>query len=196
MGSVQQSRPWRERVSRPVSRVAEALSVTEKGAANTGPGRKKETRTVGGHKNQRFDIGKGIMLHMNARRALWEAIATVGIPSLFIWGALFYFVGKNARSDEWPFWIVFLALPLPLIYPVYKRYLRGERITCEVSPRRHFIAALLFAFVGLSYVVSATLNRRAKFDLIFDVGIGVCWVLIACDRVRRGVKAKNVAGQQ
>jgi hypothetical protein len=115
---------------------------------------------------------------------------------LVIWGALFYFLGKNARSDEWPFWIGFMALPLPLIYPVYKRYLRGAGVPREESRRTHFIAALVFAVLGLSYVTSAALNHRSKFDLIFEVGIGICWVLIACDRITRCINARNLAGQQ
>lgn len=135
------------------------------------------------------------MLHMSPRRALWEAVATVGIPSLFIWGVLFYFLGKNSGSDERAFWIVFMVLPLPLIYPVYKRYLRGERIAREESPRTHFIGAVIFAVLGFSYIISA-LHHRDKPDLIFNLSIGICWVLIACDRIRRGMKARNLASQQ
>jgi hypothetical protein len=43
---------------------------------------------------------------------LWEAVATVRIPTLIIWGVHLYVVRTNARSDEWPLFVIFIAQAL------------------------------------------------------------------------------------
>jgi hypothetical protein len=136
------------------------------------------------------------MLGTNPRRALWESVATVCIPTLVIWGVLLYFVRTNARSDEWPLYVIFIVLPLPLIFPVYKRYLRGPRNRNEGTPRSHFIAATVSASLGFAYVVFTLAHHRDTEDLVFHVVLGIGWLLIGAERLRRGIKArKGRAGQ-
>lgn len=136
------------------------------------------------------------MLRMNPRQALWEAVATVCIPTLVIWGVLLYFVRISARPDEWPMYVVFIALPLPLIFPVYKRYLRGPRSQKEGTPRSHFIAAFASASIGFAYVVFTLVHHTDTTDLVFHIVLGFAWLLIGAERLRRGVKArKGLEGQ-
>jgi hypothetical protein len=136
------------------------------------------------------------MLRMNPRRAFWEAVATVCIPTLVIWGVLLFFLRTNARSDEWPLYAVFIALPLPLIFPVYKRYLRGPKTRSEGTPRSHFIAACVSASLGFAYVVFTLAHHRDTEDLVFHLALGFGWLLIGAERLRRGIKArKGLAGQ-
>lgn len=134
---------------------------------------------------------------MSPRRALWEAVATVCIPTLIIWGVLLYVVRTSARSDEWPLYVIFIALPLPLIYPIYKRYLRGPTVRNEGKPRTHFIAAIASAVLGFSYVVLTLLHHRDKSDLVLNLVMGTAWLLIAAEKIRRGIHArKSLAEQQ
>jgi hypothetical protein len=136
------------------------------------------------------------MLRMNPRRAFWEAVATVCIPTLVIWGVLLYFVRTNARSDEWPLYVVFIVLPLPLIFPVYKRYLRGPGTPNGGTPRSHFIAATVSASLGFAYVIFKLAHHRDTEDLVFHVVLGIGWLLIGGERLRRGIRArKSLAGQ-
>ena len=106
---------------------------------------------------------------MTRERALWEAVATVAVPSLIIWGVLLYFVRTNATAAEWPLYLIFVALPLPLIFPIYKRYLRGPTAKAE-KPRTLFIAAAAWAVVGSAHVVSAFFHPRDKYDLLSHPG--------------------------
>jgi hypothetical protein len=137
------------------------------------------------------------MLHMSPRRAFWEAVATVCIPTLAIWGVLLYVVRANARSDEWPSYVIFIVLPLPLIFPIYRRYLKGPSVRNEGSPKTNFIAAIAFAALGLSYVVATLLHHRDNSDLVVKLVMGTAWLLIAGEKFRRGIRArKSLAGQQ
>lgn len=131
------------------------------------------------------------MLAMNPRRAFWEAVATVCIPTLLIWGVLLYFIRTNARSDEWPLYVVFIVLPLPLIFPVYKRYLRGPRTRNEGTPRSNFIAAGVSATLGFAYVFFTLWHHRDTEDLVFHVVLGIGWLVIGGERLRRGIKASQ-----
>ena len=134
---------------------------------------------------------------MSPSRAFWEAVATVCIPTLVIWGVLLYVIRTNARSDEWPLYVIFIALPLPLIFPIYKRYLRGPGVRNDGSPKANFVAAIASAVLGLSYIVSTLLHHRANSDLVIKLVMGISWLLIAGVRFRRGVRVrKSVAGQQ
>jgi hypothetical protein len=137
------------------------------------------------------------MLHMSPRRAFWEAVATVCIPTLAIWGVLFYVVRTSARSDEWPLHVIFIALPLPLIFPIYRRYLRGPSVRNDGSPKTNFIAAIASAALGSSYVVSTLLHHRDSSGLVLKLVIGIGWLLIAGEKFRRGIRArKSLAGMQ
>jgi hypothetical protein len=137
------------------------------------------------------------MLHMSPSRAFWEAVATVCIPTLVIWGVLLYVIRTNARSDEWPLYMIFIALPLPLIFPVYRRYLQRPGARNDGSPKANFIAAIASTVLGLSYVVSTLLHHRDNSDLVIKLVMGVSWLLIAGVRFRRGVRVrKRLAEQQ
>jgi hypothetical protein len=127
---------------------------------------------------------------MNRERAFWEAVATVAIPSLIIWGVLFYFIRANSTPDEWPLYIIFVALPLPLIFPIYKRYLRGPIERVE-SPRSLFVAAVVCIALGLSYLVFTALRHRDNADLVFHLVLVAGWLLIGADKLRRGLRAQR-----
>src|SRR4051812_8686834 len=99
------------------------------------------------------------MVTMTPNRAFWEAVATVCIPILVVWGGLLYLLRTNARPDEWPLYVIFIALPLPLIFPIYKRYLRGPSTGRERSPKTHFVAGIASAALGSSYI-GITLTRH------------------------------------
>jgi hypothetical protein len=130
---------------------------------------------------------------MTRERALWEAVATVAIPSLIVWGVIFYVIRANATADEWPLYLIFVALPLPLIFPIYKRYLRGPTEKVE-SPRVLFIAAAACAVLGSAYLVSTIVRHRDNSDLAVHLVMGLGWLLIGAAKLRRGMRArKNLA---
>jgi len=54
---------------------------------------------------------------------------------------------KSEFAEERPLYLIFVALPLPLIFPIYKRYLRGTSIRAE-KPRTLFISAAASVLLG------------------------------------------------
>ena len=127
---------------------------------------------------------------MTRELAFWEAVATVAIPSLIIWGVLLYVIRANALADEWPLYAIFIALPLPLIFPIYKRYLRGPSVKLE-KPRTLFIAAAASVVFGSANIVFTLIHHRDNSDLAFHLVIGVGWLLIGGEKLRRAVKARS-----
>jgi|KBSMisStaDraftv2_1062788.scaffolds.fasta_scaffold289917_2 hypothetical protein len=127
---------------------------------------------------------------MTPERALWQAVATVAIPTLIIWGVLLYALRENANPDEWPLYIIFIALPLPLIFPIYKRYLRGPSVRVE-KPRTLFIAAAVSVALGSTYVGFSILHHRDNSDLAFHLAVGAGWLLIGGEKLRRALKARS-----
>lgn len=127
---------------------------------------------------------------MTRERALWEAVATVAVPSLIIWGVLLYLERQNATAEEWPLWLIFVALPLPLIFPIYKRYLRGPSVKAE-KPRTLLIAAAASAVLGSAYVISAFFHPRDRYDLLSHLVIGIAWLGIGGEKLRRALRART-----
>ena len=133
---------------------------------------------------------ESIILLMTRERALWEAVATVAVPSLIIWGVLLSTVGTNARVDEWPLYLIFMALPLPLIFPIYKRYLRGPTARAE-NPRSLFIASSALAVVGSGYIVSAFFHPRDRYQLLSHLVTGIAWLGIGGEKLRQALRART-----
>ena len=89
-----------------------------------------------------------------------------------------------------------MAIPLPLIFPIYMRYLRGPIVRSQGNPKANFIAAIASIALGFSYVVSTLKHHRDNSDFVIKLVIGAAWLLIAGERFQRGIKArKNLAGQ-
>ena len=127
---------------------------------------------------------------MTREHALWEAIATVAVPSLIIWGVLLYLVRANSTSEEWPLYLIFVALPLPLIFPIYKRYLRGPSVKAE-KPRTLFIWATASALLGSANVASAFFRPRDRYDLLSHLVMGIAWLGIGGEKLGRVLRART-----
>jgi hypothetical protein len=132
---------------------------------------------------------------MTPRRAFWEAITTICVPILAVWGTILYLFRTRLSWDEVPFLLIVIALPLPLIIPIYKRYLRGTSTTKLRTPRFHYIFAIVSAVLGSAYIVSTVLRHRGRMDLVTDLIVGTGWLLIGIDHLRRAAQARKDARQ-
>ena len=125
---------------------------------------------------------------MTRERAFWEATATVAVPSLVFWGVVLYVTRANATADTWLIYAILIALPLPLIFPIYKRYLRGPTPKVE-KPRTLFAVAVVCALVGSANLIYTLIRHRDKSDLAIHLVIGAAWILIGGERLRRAIRA-------
>jgi hypothetical protein len=127
------------------------------------------------------------MLTMTPKRALWEALATVCVPSVVIWGTLLHFA--RAQPDEWPIYLILFALPLPLIFPIYNRYRTGAKYGGNRTPRHHLTWAILSAV--FSAVCTGIAFHRTSADRTFYLIIAMTYVAGSVDHLRRWAKTRT-----
>src|SRR5260370_8832130 len=86
---------------------------------------------------------------MPPSKALWQAVATVALPS-FIFGSIAAIVLRETfDSDALLLYLILFALPLPLIYPIYRRYPNGAQFAGVArSPRYHPPVVVLYLFIS------------------------------------------------
>jgi hypothetical protein len=134
---------------------------------------------------------KSIMFAMTPRRAFWEALATVGIPSFVIWGTTLYSIRTNANPDEWPLYLIFVGLPLLLFFPIYKRYKKGVRYVVDSRTRGYHVkCATLYAALSVLYAVIALRVHRNGWDLVIYLTFAAAWLLTSADHIRRAAKSR------
>jgi amino acid permease len=134
------------------------------------------------------------MSTMTPRRAFWEAFATVCVPNVVIWSTLFYLVARNWQSDARlglvDSFVLFAALPVPLIFPVYKHYRNGARTEGKsISRIANAILAILFAAAGTITVALCILGavraRIANWGFLFGVAMAMMLFAVAVEYARR-----------
>jgi uncharacterized membrane protein YhdT len=134
---------------------------------------------------------------MNANKALWQAIATVCIPNLIFWIVVALLVHRGTAFEDWPLYLLFFAIPLPLIYPVYRRYKRSpSAATSTYSPRQHRNIALLYALLAIAYITIGGLPRRFGWHRFYLVGLAIVWIGLATIQIYRAIQAKRSASAE
>jgi uncharacterized membrane protein YhdT len=126
------------------------------------------------------------------KRAFWEAFATVCLPSLILWTVIAYLLRSKLNlpyAEALPIYLFLAILPMPLAFPVYRRYLRGApRNAKTVSPKLNIALAILFAVVGILHVAELPhLLRGHKngWDVVFHAAIATVWLIMSIEYVRR-----------
>src|SRR6266849_1092845 len=76
--------------------------------------------------------------NMPPSKALWQAVATVALPSFIFWSIAAIVLRETFDSDALLLYLILFALPPPLIYPIYRRYRKGAQFGGVArSPRYH-----------------------------------------------------------
>jgi len=137
------------------------------------------------------------MFSVTPRRAFWEAFSTVCVPSLVVWMVLAYVLhstGKVSYVEGFPIYLFFFLLPCPLIFPVYRRYLKGPQLPKARTRRFHVVCAILYGTISIIYIVSAVpafRHHRGIGDWS-QLAMAVCWVSFCVDHLYRAAKAEPV----
>jgi hypothetical protein len=133
-------------------------------------------------------------VRVTPKRAFWEAFATVCLPSLILWTIFAYFLRTKlnlAYAEALPIYLFLAILPMPLTFPVYRRYLKGtSRNTRKLSPRLNF-AAILFAVVGTMHageLPSIFRSHKDVWDVFFHAVIGTVCLGMSVEYVRRATR--------
>ena len=129
---------------------------------------------------------------MTSKRAFWEAFATVCLPSLLLWSVFAYLLRSKLNlpyAEALPIYLFLAILPMPLAFPVYRRYLRGgPRNTKTLSPKLNIALAILFAVVGILHAAELPRLLRSHkngWDVVFHAAIATAWLIMSIEYVRR-----------
>ena len=90
--------------------------------------------------------------NMPPSKALWQAVATVALPGFIFWSIAAIVLRETFDSDAPLQYLILSALPLPLIYPIYRRYRKGAQFGGVArSPRYHRTVGVLYRLIAAAY---------------------------------------------
>jgi ABC-type transport system involved in cytochrome c biogenesis permease subunit len=137
-------------------------------------------------------------VRVTPKRAFLEAFATVCLPSLILWTILAYFLRSKLNlpyTQALPIYLFCAILPMPLAFPLYRRYLKGDpRDTRTQSPKVNIALAALFAFVGIMHVVqlpSLLRSHKDVWDVVFHVALATLWLGMSVGYARRATTKQH-----
>ena len=136
---------------------------------------------------------------MTPNRAFWEAVATVCLPSFVCWSILAYVLNVKAGmplGEALPFYLFFAVFPLPLIYPIYRRYLKGPQPRKTHSRRYHVVWAVLYTAVAIAYVLPNLLRHNRKLGWWSEIAMAAFWMVMGIDHILRAAKTTETQSSQ
>jgi hypothetical protein len=115
--------------------------------------------------------------------------------------ALAYFLhstGRVSYGQGFPIYLFFFLLPCPLIFPVYRRYLKGPQLPKARSRRFHVVWAILYGTIAIIYTVSAlpAFRHHRGIGDWSQLAMAVFWVSFCVDHLYRAAKAERVVSSK
>lgn len=126
---------------------------------------------------------------MTLKRAFWEAVATVCVPSLLIWIFVAYLLRAKVDAEAWPIYLVLVILPFPLCIPVYRYYLKGTQFRRPRTRRSYVVSAIFFGILSFDYSLRLLLHHGSG-DSWFPLLSAIGWLGLCIDQVIRAVRTK------
>ncbi|HVM92003.1 MAG TPA: hypothetical protein VMT67_04275 [Terriglobales bacterium] len=127
---------------------------------------------------------------MTPKRAFWETFATVCLPSLAFWTGIAFFLRAKFNlpiGEALPLYLVFAILPMPLVFPVYRRYRSGTpRNTKLLSRRASITMAVLFAAVGTMHAWEIR-HEKDVWEVAFHAAQASVWLILSIVYAHRGM---------
>jgi predicted CDP-diglyceride synthetase/phosphatidate cytidylyltransferase len=128
---------------------------------------------------------------MTHRRAIWEALAMVVLPTSFVWGFFLYKFGFY--WEEWPVYAIFAFLPMALLVPLSYRRIMDGPVKRGLSRRQHIIWAVMLACFTTLYLALAPWHNRDVWDRAFQIGLALLWFADAANHARKALQSNNTA---
>lgn len=137
---------------------------------------------------------------MTPKRAFWEAIATACLPSLIVWTILAYLLRSKLNlpyAEALPIYLFLAILPMPLAFPIYRRYLKGtSRGTKQLSPQSQLVCATSFAFVAIMQgmgIPRLVRSHKGVWDLIFHIATAAVWLIMSIEYFRSAARKHSTS---
>src|SRR5260221_103933 len=126
---------------------------------------------------------------MTHRRAIWEALAMVVLPTSLVWGYFGYKAGFH--WEELPIYVIFALLPVVLLVPfVYLRIMDGP-VKRELTRRQHIQRAVWMTGFAIFYLIFALWHPRNGWDQAWKLAMSLGWFASAASYVWGAVKTEN-----
>jgi uncharacterized membrane protein YhaH (DUF805 family) len=126
---------------------------------------------------------------MTSRKAFWLTLATVGIPSVLIWGFLLYKVGPQV--DEFPLYLLFILLPALFLAPlVHRRYMNGP-VQKTLTRDAYLRQAIVTGCLAVIYTVLGLMDSHTGWRHLMRFASAVVCALGALDSLRRASRAEK-----
>ena|ERR1700742_1307911 len=126
---------------------------------------------------------------MTKQKAFWQAAVNVGVPSIFIWGFLFFKAGF--RTDELLFYILFVFVPACFLIPLlYRRYLKSSEQK-QRTKDDYLKSAILTGCLALVYLVDACMDPQPGWHGVLHWMNTVAWSAITAAHLWNASKAEK-----
>lgn len=141
--------------------------------------------------------GKCIIVGVNQRRAFREAFLSVCLPSLAAWAIIAFVLdwqGKISYAEGFPVYVLLFLLPFPLIYPIYRRYLKGPQRPTPRSRRYHHVLATLCGLMSIFSIAAAwpALRHHKGLGDWSQLMTALFWVSMCIDHLYRAERTESV----
>jgi hypothetical protein len=131
-------------------------------------------------------------VRVTPKRAFWEAFATVCLPSLVLWTIFAYLLRVKVNlsyAEALPIYLFLALLPMPLAFPLYRRYLKGTpRNTKTLSPKANLVLAILFAVAGLTSataLLELLLGHKYTWEAVLHAASATLLIVASVEYGRR-----------
>ncbi|HZU33067.1 MAG TPA: hypothetical protein VFB79_18270 [Candidatus Angelobacter sp.] len=126
---------------------------------------------------------------MTKQKAFRQAAATVGVPSVLIWGFLFFKAGLHI--DELPIYLLFALIPACCLIPLlYRRYLKSSEQT-QRTKNDYLKSATISGCLALIYLIVAYTDPKPGWHGVLHWTNPVLWAAVAIDNLLRASKAER-----
>jgi hypothetical protein len=127
---------------------------------------------------------------MTKQKAFWLTLATVGIPSVLIWGTLLYVTGW--RMDEWSLYALVIVATVILFSPfVYRSYL--NRSIQKPTRDDYLKRAIISGCLTVAYLVLDLMHPQYGRGSLANWMMPALWFLGTVYNLIRASKAEKTS---
>jgi hypothetical protein len=126
---------------------------------------------------------------MTSLKAFWLTLATVGIPSVLIWGILLHFIGFGL--NEWPAYALLILISALLLSPfVYRSY--RDRATAKKLTRDDYLRrAIVSGASTVVFLVLGFMHAQYRQGSAKNWMMPALWFLATFYNLHRASKAEK-----
>jgi drug/metabolite transporter (DMT)-like permease len=126
---------------------------------------------------------------MSSQKAFWLSLATVGVPSILIWGTLLYAIGM--RGNDWILYASFILLTVICLTPLVYRN-RKNRASSQKPTRDDYLkSALITGSLAIAFSVIAFFHleyrKESLMNWIMPAGMAIATII----HIRKASKAEK-----